>query len=709
MAIKNSFITMENALTDGSYSICFRKEIKIKKPIKTAKASVVGLGFFRFSINGREIGDDVLSPLESNYKKCVLFEEYDITDSLNLGANALGIEVGTARFSPKEKYQDWRARWYGFPCASAFFEITYCDGSLEEIYTDTTWKCQKGTITSNCFYDGEIYDANLKTDWNTEGFDDNDWQNAIESDFKTKELVPNNYFNIKRIRTIKPNNIFKTSTGTVCYDFGENNPGWCRIRVKGNKGTKVILHHAEDLENGLPQYKSNERAENTDTYILSGDGIELYEPKFTLHGFSVVETTIEGDAEILEIEAVVVHADLKTVGHFTCDNADLNRLHEIILRTQCAALMSYPLDCPQRDERLGWLGDAHVTDLTCLYNFKVEEFYKKWFQDIYQNCDNADGKIPFIAPFFEDCEAIDWSTGFPIIVLDNYLFYKDKSIVKKYFGAFENYVKYLTRDGYILPRTRYGDWLCTQEGWVRGDPACCSSLYLYYNILMLVRFAKILGNSKKEEKYNVMKNECKEAILKEFYTKGKFDDNTQFSVAFALMLGLIPKEDTDTMLNVLIGNIENHDCHLTTGILGTKYVMEVLHSFGKHDLIMRLLLQTTYPSWLDMIKDRTTLSENWDGSRSHNHCMFGSVDAIFYKALVGIEIGEEVTVSPKFVKELNYVKGDLELKDGTIGVEWKKTDGKIALTVTVTDNLSVILKLDGTDTVLTEGIYNYSL
>ncbi len=695
-----------------SPSVQFRKVVSSQKTIRSANACVVGLGLYRFYVNGQEIGDNVLTPLETEFAKRILYDEYDITDFLVSGTNALAMEVGCGRFSPQEKYQDWRAYWYGYPCGAVHITVTYMDGTKDIWETDTDWKCSHGAIISNCFYDGEFTDGRrICSDWNTVSFDDSHWQNAIIAEPVCTNTEPNRYFYIRRIRTIAPQQIHHRSENTIWYDFGENNPGWVQLKVHGHPGTKITIRYAEDFLNGEPQYQSNRMAQNTDVYIIGTQQPEIYEPRFTLHGFSVVEITIsEGQAVISDICAIVVHADIPSTGFFSCDHPDLNRLHDVILRTQSGALMSYPFDCPQRDERLGWLGDAHVTDLTCLYNYDMRDFYRKWFGDIAMDSDPVTGSIPFLSPAVGFGHSIDWSTGFAIITLDYYLFYKDKSVIEKYYPIFCHYTSLLMQDGFILPRTRYGDWLSVASGWQRGDPECCSSLYLYYNFILLCRFAEILGREEDILKYSSLANQSRTAILEKFYhAKEKiFDNDSQFSISFALFLDLIPAEDISCMVSKLIADIEANNVHLTTGILGTKYIMEVLHRYHRNDIAWKLILQKTYPGWLHLIRDRSTLSENWNGTGSHNHCMFGSVDAILYKMLAGIHVDESIIITPYFPAELNFVKAGVSYADGQVLVEWNRTNTFVSLQIHVTGKRDVYFRYGDFNEKLDEGVHTYS-
>ena len=686
------------SITPEARSILFRREFSLQAHPVRAIITVCGLGFFELTLDGRKVGDYVLSPLETSYRKRVLYDEFDITDLLSPGAHAIGVELGNGRYSTPDKYWDWRAGWHGDPCLALKLHIRYADGSEETISTGSDWKCAYGPVVSNCYYDGETFDANLlMPGWNTSGFDDSLWDAALCVCAPGGRMELNDFFHIRKMRTLKPARLIPQSDGSTVYDFGENISGWTKITVKGSQGAAVRIRYAERIKDGALDASSNRNAANTDTYILNGAAVQEYEPRFTLHGFSAAEVSVSGgQAEIIDIEAYHVYAALDKTGDFRCDNEDINRLHDVILRTQKSALLSFPMDCPQRDERLGWLGDAHVTDLTCLYNLDMNAFYRKWLGDVKANAHTETGAISFISPWHTFGHAADWSAAYAIVLWDHYLFHQDKDLLAEHCDALIRYVEFLGQSGPILDKTRYGDWMSVAEGWVRGDPACCTTLYYYYNLILLIRILSVLGRDEEKARFEAIALAEKQAILDRFYDPAakSFDADTQFCLSFALKLGLIPEADEEAVLDRLVSDIEAHGNHLTTGILGTKYVMEALASHGKYQTAMNLILQKTYPGWLDLIKGRTTLAEDWKGGGSQNHCMFGCVDAIFYSTLAGIQVDEEITINPCFPKELSQVNARTRIRGGNISVSWTRLADEIHLILDISGPVSVIWRGD---------------
>ncbi len=682
-------------------SVIFRREFTLEESPATATVKICGLGFYHLYIDGKKVGDYSLSPLETAYRKLALYDEFDVTSLLSEGTHTIAIELGNARFSTPKKYWGWRAAYYGDPCLAFEMSLTYPDGRGETFVCDEDWKCSLGATTHNCYYDGERYDARLEqTGWKENGFDDGAWQNAIRIDSPTRRLEKNEYFHITKRAELDPVQVKKRVNGKTIHVFSENISGWVRIKVRGERGEVVRIRYAESMRDGYLDPVSNADAENIDEYILSGEGIEIYEPSFSFCGFSVVEVMIENCmAELLEVKAFHVYADIENSGHFECDNEDINRLHDIILRTQKSALQSFPMDSPQRSERLGWMGDAHITDLVCLYNFDMHAYYRKFLKDIALCAHSETGAMPHIAPWHDQFHSIDWSAGFSVILWDHYLFYRDRAVLEKYDPVLMRYIEFLKSQGPILPKTRYGDWMSMAEGWTRGDPESCSTLYYLYNLTVAKNVLDELDRDSSEIAELI--EEEKKIILDTFYDAENivFDGNSQFSLSFALKLGVIPENDIPAAVEKLVRDIEAHGYHLTTGILGTKYIMEALRDGGRCDIAMKLLLQDTYPSWLDMTRGKTSLPEQWDGGKSQNHCMFGSVDGILYSMLAGIRVGKEIEIDPYFTEEVNRISACTKLAGGKITVEWTRGDGKITLLINIEGNIEAKYK----DSILNAG------
>nr|MBC8179748.1 family 78 glycoside hydrolase catalytic domain [candidate division KSB1 bacterium] len=632
-------------------SLLLRKEFELSKSVAKALVSVTGLGYYELMINGQKIGAKVLTPAKTNYRKIVLYDTYDVTSHLKTNKIAIGIMLGNGWFNPLKKWWSWRMQWFGAKRVIFQMLITFTDGSTQTIISDDSWKVTEGPILSSCIYDGEIYDANKEIPgWKKPDFDDSNWENVKIKNAPGGKLTSQLMPSIEVTQTIRPKSVTQPKDGTYVFDMGQNFSGWVKLKIKGKKGTKVTLSYAENLQkDGNIDVRSNNLAAVTDTYILKGEAVEEYEPRFTYHGFRYVEVSgFPGEPDINAIEGIVVHSAVEPVGKFGTSNKRINKIQRAILWSQRANLMGFPTDCPQRDERLGWIGDAHVTTEEAIFNFDMARFYLKWLDDIKSVQNPQNGDIPYIAPR-PDTDGIGdpaWSSGYHLIVWYVYLYYGDRQILDDHFEAMKKYVDYLSTQAtdYILPMDIYGDWASANKDgwWKRGQPLSTSTGFYYYTTSIVAKTAKILGRKKDKKKFLRLADKIKDAYNIRFYNvqEKQFDDGTQFSNAFPLFLNIVPEKDKEAVLSNLVADILTHRGHLTTGILGTKYMMETLSRENRSDIAYLLANQTGYPSWENMLRNRTTFSEHWNQSGSNNHIMFGSVGAWFYQVLAGINVDE---------------------------------------------------------------------
>ncbi len=678
----------EDAITDiDKGSVLLRKEISLEKPARRIKVFVCGLGFYELSINGKRIGDKVLNPAKTNYREQVLYDTYDVTDHMEKGKNAIGVHLGNGWFNPLKKYWSWRMQWFGSKRMILQMHIDYQDGSSQVVISDESWKCTHGPIITSCIYDGERYDARRELPgWDGPDYDDSDWQKVDIANAPGGRMVSQIMEAIKVIEVIKPVGVSNPEPGVYVYDMGQNFAGWARLRVGGPQGTEIKLRYGENIdEDGALDVKSMNLAKATGTYILKGEAEEIYEPSFVYYGFRYVEMTgFPGEPGIEDLDGCVVHSACERTGSFECSNALINSIHQCVMWSQRSNLMGYPTDCPQRDERLGWLGDAHLTAEEAMLNLHMPLFYRNWLSGIKSNRDKSSGDIPRISPRpLINSGQPDWSSGYPLIAWYYYLHYGDIRILVDHFEAMESYVKYLgtTAKDHILPKSRYGDWLSVAEGWERGDPLSTTTGFYYYDAVLVSKIAGVLGKEEDSQRYAELAEQIRNAYNQRFFNpeNSQYGDGTQFSNAFPLFLGIVPEEHRESVLQDLIQNIvDEKDGHLTTGVIGTKYMMEVLTDEDRSDIAYLLATQTSYPSWIDMIKARTTLSEHWNGKGSNNHVMFGSIDTWFYRVLAGINIDEDspgygkVIIHPFLHSGLTWVRARIETVRGRIAVEWER-------------------------------------
>jgi len=701
-----------------------RTQFSVDRKVKRARAYICGLGYYELRINGRRVGDRQLDPGWTDYEKIVLYSTYDITELLRDGENAVGVMLGNGRYSPKEpsnvppELLKFVKRYEkATPKLLLQIYIEFQDGSEKTIISNEKWKVSKGPIIENDIYNGETYDARLeKEGWDSPGYDDSEWKNAEIAEPPGGKLVSQATFPpIKVVKILQPVSISNPKPGVYVYDFGQNFTGWVRLTVKGPRGAEVKLRYAELLNpDGTINTTPNRGAKATDIYILKGRGIEIYEPRFTYHGFRYVEVTgFPGTPNINTLQGIVVHTAVEPVGGFSCSNQILNDIHKNVLWGQLSNLMSIPTDCPQRDERMGWMGDAQLTVEEAIYNFNMAPFYIKWIRDI-KEAQEKDGSVPDVVPPYWKLYPADpaWGTACVIMPWYLYLYYGDKRILEENYEVMKGWVDFLSTktEGYIVKLSKYGDWC--PPGYINSldtPGELVSTWYYYHDVLIVSKAARLLGKYDEAEEYEKLSEKIKEAFNKAFLKEDQYAPirtsmllppiSSQTSNLLPLFLDMVPEDKKEAVLKRLIGNIVMlRDCHVGTGIVGTRYLLDTLTKYGQTELAYKIVSQTTYPSWGYMIQEgATTLWERWEylvgeGMNSHNHIMFGSIDAWFYKVLAGINIDpsapgfEKIIIKPHVVGDLKYVNASVNTIRGLVSSSWRKEEGSLTLEVTIPVN-----------------------
>lgn len=698
---QEQYVNRDTVVHQGR-SILLRNEFDCPKKIKSATVFVTGLGYYELMINGKKVGDHVLAPAKTNYRKQILYDTYEVSEYLQQGKNAIGIHLGNGWFNPYKKWwQEYRMQWFGAKRAILQMHIDYYDGTSMIFVSDENWKYMWGPILFNCIYDGEVYDANKECEgWTESGFDDSNWKkvNIVES--PGGKMISHQMPAIKVNQIIKPVNKMEPRPGMLVYDLGQNFAGWIRILMKGSKGTKLNVRFAEDInENGTIDVTSNEKAKATAVYILKGAEIEIYEPRFSFFGFRYLELTAEDELPLIEnIEGCVVHSTNDSVGYFECGNNLINKIHHATVWSQKSNMLGYPLDCPQRDERLGWFGDAQVTAEEAMFNFNMFLFYKNWLSGIKMNQNEKTGDIPIISPrpYIWD-EGVEWSSTYILLTWQYYLYYGDKQILRKHYESMNRYMAFLNKlaKNYIIPKGWIGDWGSLVEGWHEGEPESIPTAFYYFNAITLTKIAQIIQKDDDSAYYKDLAQKIKQAYNDQYFVPStkNYNDGSQMANAFPLFLDIVPNEyKADVLENLVKDILYEHDGHLTTGVLGTKYIIEALTKEGRSDVAWLLATQTGFPSWSDMVEKYTTLCEFWSLKQSHNHVMMGSIDSWFYKTLAGINLDakypsyKNIIIKPYFTKDLAFAKASLETFRGTVSSEWKIIDSKLKMKIRVPFN-----------------------
>ena len=672
-----------------------RREFELPAPVKRAFVHVTGLGYYELRINGRKVGDRVLDPLWTDYSKRVLYATYDVTDYLRQGRNAVGIMLGRGRY----------IRAYGYDevlKAILQLRVELADGRAVEVVTDESWKAADGPIVEDDIYNGEVYDATREPEgWDQPGFDDSGWRPVAVVDHPGK-LVPSGAIPpIRKVGYLKPRRILNPAPGVYVFDFGQNMAGWVRIRVAGPRGARVQLRYAELIdEKGFLNTKNLRGARATDVYILKGSGVEVYEPRFTYHGFRYVEVTgYPGVPSLDDVEAVVVHSDVEPVGGFASSSDLVNDIHRIVLWSLKSNLMGVPTDCPQRDERMGWGGDAQLTAEAAMLNFWMPGFYEKWLED-WADAQLEDGSVPDVVPPYWKLYPADpaWGEAYVLIPLLLYEYYGDRWAIERHYERIKRWVEFLLSkaEGYVLRFSKYGDWCPPRRIKAPEIPGELVSTWILYNdLLALSRMAELLGKTDEARRYAELAERVREAFNREFMRENRYYVSLGCQTCNALPLAsrMAPRELERAVFETLVRDVEvEKDKHLDTGIIGTKYLLPVLSDYGRPDLAFAMATQTSYPSWGYMIREgATTLWERWElltggAMNSHNHHMFGSVDIYFYRYLAGVRPLKpgfrEFTVKPD-PAPLERVSATVRALAGPIHVELSRECGRVALKVSV--------------------------
>jgi len=680
-------------------SMMVRKEFPIDKNVTQARVRVCGLGAYELRINGRRVGGDQLTPGWTQFHKRVQYQTYDVTGMLRTGANAVGAVLGNGW---------WHGRIGGEnkePGRESLrlilqLDVDHPDGSRTRVVTDPTWKAHISPIYHDCIYDGETYDARAeKPGWDTPRFNDEGWLHVTPVDQPIETLVPQAKETIQAIQDLPAVKVTEPKPGAFVFDFGQNLTGWVRLTVKGKPGDKVVLRHAEVLNRDGTIYTANLRsAKATDTYILKGQGTEVWEPRFTYHGFRYVEVTgYPGRPAPSALVARMVCSAAPQTGEFQCSVELLNRIQHNILWGQRGNMYSVPTDCPQRDERLGWTGDTQMFANTSCWNLDMARFFTKWMRDI-RDCQGSDGAVRDVNPCNGGGPASPaWGDACIIVPWQVYRHYGDTRIIEENWDCMTRWIGYMTRHSrdHLYERDGYGDWIAV----IPSPKTPISAAYYYYDCALMSEMAKAIGRHDESARYADMAHAIRNAFNAKFLNRqvNQYPGHTQTANLLPLYFGIVPEHRIDRVADNVVKNIVSRRFHLSTGFLGTGYINPVLTRTGHHDVAWRLAAQTTYPSWGYMVKqDATTIWELWNSDKagpemnSRNHFCLGAVGEWFYESLAGI-VPEEpgfrtIRIQPRPVGELTWVKARLRSVRGPIGSAWELRDGHLHMQVTIPAN-----------------------
>lgn len=713
----------------------FRKEFPISKKIKSATLFITAHGLYEAYLNGQRVGDAYFTPGWTSYEHRLQYQTYDVTPMLKEGPNAAGVLLGDGWYRGYVGYSGKR-NIYGDDVALLFqLDITYTDGSKESVISDNHWKTSTEAIRSSDLQMGETYDAREeKPGWKLPGYNDNAWSWAVIHDYPRDILLATYNEPVRKHEKFSPVKIFKTPKGENVIDFGQNLTGWVQLSISGRAGDTVTLQHAEVLDKEGNFYTANLRAAKaTDRYILKGGGRETFEPHFTFHGFRYVKVT--GYPAPLKSEnftAIALYSDVKPTGEFNCSNNLVNQLQHNIQWSQKDNFLDVPTDCPQRDERLGWTGDAEVFSRTAAFNMGVNDFFAKWLKDLTADQAN-DGAVPFFIPAVKlnnrniNVGAAGWSDAATVIPWNMYLVYGDKDLLNDQYPSMKAWVNFMrdhSKNDLWNTGFQYGDWLsyrAKEDNPFQAVSAITDRYYIAqcfyaYSTQILLNAARVLGMTTDVKQYSELLNKIRKAFMNEYVTpNGRLISQTQTAYVLALQFDMLPESMRQEVADRLVQNIRRYNYHLTTGFLGTPFLCHVLTRFGYSDIAYELLFQKTYPSWLYPVKmGATTIWERWDGIKpdstfqdpsmnSFNHYAYGAIGDWMYRVAAGIDTDEgnpgykQIRIKPYINPKLFYVNGDLETYYGKVSSHWRVENGKLTLDVDVPANTTALVYIPAKD------------
>lgn len=706
----------------------FRRTFDATKELRRARLYITALGSYRVFLNGERIGNDVLTPGFTDYRKRVLYQTYDVTSEVVRERNVIGALLGDGWYGSP---MTWVGAYFFTPPNRLFaqLELEYVDGSSDVVTTDGSWKTASSPIVESQIYSGEFYDARLeKTGWTKADFDDSGWSPAIVAAKPALVVSAQPDSPVRVVASIEPKTLKPSANGAYIFDMGQNMVGWATLRVKGTAGTEVRMRFAEILNPDGSIYTENLRnADATDTYILRGGGEETYVPIFTFHGFRYVEVT--GYPGVPSLDSIKGEVASSVAGHPTATlvtSSDLvDKMWSIGIWGQRGNFLSLPTDCPQRDERLGWMGDAEVFWRTGSYNFDIAAFSEKFIQDI-ADAQSSEGAFTNVSPntlpdghggMQEPGPWSDGLTGAPgwgdagvIVPWTTWMQYGDKAVIEQNWAAMQHWMDFIqTRNPDFLRKNGVGpnfaDWLAPDT---RTNKDLLATAYWALIAHMMSQMAYAVGREPDAKQYDDLEKHIRAAFQKMFIKRdGTVGTGTQTSYVVALYTRMAPQKLESKLVNKLVKDIESRNWHLSTGFLGTPFLLFTLADHGRADVAYRLLLTDTYPSWGYMLsKGATTWWERWNGDtgdpamNSYNHYAFGSVMAWVYRNAAGIDATTEspgfkqIVIHPHLDSRMTSARAEYESVYGKIVSDWKGTStGPFSLHITIPPNTSATVYL----------------
>ena len=709
-------------------SVILRKTFNIDKNVARARLYITGLGNYQAYLNGRKVGFDLFTPGWTNYPTRIQYQVFDVTNQVKDGGNALGVILGNMWWSSGLGWQGGAAYSKGPLRMLAQLAINFSDGTSTMISSDESWKFTDSPILYNHIYNGETYDARLEIPhWADAGLVDSTWNTVTVLDTMKAQLTADQGPAIQATEELDPVSITQPKPGTYVFDLGQNMVGWARLIVQGKAGDKVEMRFAELLHpDGTVAQENLRSAKATDVYILKGSEPETWEPKFTYHGFRYVQVTgLSSKPDTSTITGVVIHSAAPVSGKFACSNGLLDTIYRNITWGQKGNMMSVPTDCPQRDERLGWMGDAQIFATTACYSRNMDQFFAKWLKDI-DDCQDTSGYVYDVNPAIVVGGPAKpaWGDALVMVPYDTYEFYGDKRIIADNYEAMKKWVNYMkknSKDGiYEFGNTDwggYGDWVAAEASPTKP----IGTAYYYYSSKLLSKMAGVLNDTTEQRILTDQAKSAAEAYQKKYFIDSvkNYIGRTQTMNVLPFMFGITPDNLKETVLENVIKNVHDRKDHLSTGFLGTKYLLPMLSENGQNELAYTIASQTTYPSWGYMVeKGATTMWELWnsdterpDQMNSRNHFAYGSVGQWYFQYLAGIRPDfdqpgfKHTLIAPIPAGNLTWAEASLHTGYGLLSSRWDRKDGVFTLNLLIPANTTATVKLpvpEGKEFTITE-------
>jgi len=699
-----------------------RTRFTVSRPIASATVYITAHGLYEATLNGQRVGDTYLTPGWTSYNKRLQYQAYEISGLLHNGPNAIGAMLGNGWYRGVIGFTNNR-NVYGHDVSLLLqLVIRYKDGRSDTIATGPDWRSSTGEVRTAEIYNGERIDHRLaKSGWSLPEYDDSHWAIVQTEDFPLNNLLATINEPIRKHETFPALRLITTPKGEQVIDFGQNLVGWVVVRLKGHPADSILLSHAEVLDKAGNFYTDNLRAAKAeDTYIPGGQGnsdTEVFEPHFTFHGFRYVRVEgWKGPVDISDFTAVALYSDMPKTGSFTSSDPLINQLQHNIQWGQQGNFLDVPTDCPQRDERLGWTGDAQVFSRTAAFNRGVENFFAKWLKDVAAD-QLPSGAVPFVIPnIIGNGTSAGWADVATIIPWNVYLAYGDERVLRDQYPSMKAWVEYMrgqAKDDLWNTGFHFGDWLFYRPFDDNDGRSAVTDKYLIaqcfyaHSTQLLINAADVLGKKDDIAAYSALLGKIKTAFLREYVTpSGRLVSGTQTAYTLALEFDMLPETLRNQAVDRLVKNIQDYNYHLTTGFLGTPYLCHVLSDFGYISVAYRLLMQDTYPSWLYPVKmGATTIWERWDGVKpdstfqtpgmnSFNHYAYGAIGDWMYRVIAGLDTYaadpgyHHSRIDPHPGGGLTEAGADLQTGYGLLSSHWRIAADTLCMDLVIPANTS---------------------